>query len=356
MPQTSIPPIEDFLREPIRLVDRPGLPEQYHQFDEDSAMAVRAALAARRPLLVRGEPGVGKTQLAAAAAKVLKRPIVSCAVDSRTESRDLLWEFDAVLRLADAQILGAFPPSRPPSFTTPDEGEPHRDQAGGHRSQRKALRATLKIRNYLRPGPLWWAFDWDGATRQARRSRSAIPHHGPDADPRNGCVVLIDEIDKAETDVPNGLLEALGSGSFTPMGQSSSQAVTITGPPPLVVITTNEERTLPNAFLRRCLVLSLALPEAQDELIKLLVARAKVHFPEEAETFGELFQEAAEKLVEGRGIAKEKFITPLPGQAEYLDLVRMVIHLDESAKHTPQTLLDSVKRFVLQKQHGDAAS
>ena len=62
---------------PVKLADRPGLPEQYHQFEPESALAIRAALGAKRPLLVRGKPGVGKTQLAAAAAKVLKRPLSS---------------------------------------------------------------------------------------------------------------------------------------------------------------------------------------------------------------------------------------------------------------------------------------
>src|SRR3954471_12210395 len=96
----QVPPEID-CRRPIKLVDRPGLAEQYHLFDPESALAIRAALAARRPLLVRGEPGVGKTQLALAAASVFKRPLVEKVVDSRTESRDLLWEFDAILRLAD---------------------------------------------------------------------------------------------------------------------------------------------------------------------------------------------------------------------------------------------------------------
>jgi len=91
---------------PIKLVVTEGLPEQYHVFEKDSWLAIQGALGARRPLLVRGEPGVGKTQLAAAAAMVLKRPLVSRVVDSRTEPRDLLWEFDAVQRLAEAQIAG----------------------------------------------------------------------------------------------------------------------------------------------------------------------------------------------------------------------------------------------------------
>ena len=104
---TLIPEID--CAKPIKLVDRPGLPEQYHLFDDDSAQAIRAVLAAMRPLLIRGEPGVGKTQLAAAAASVFGRPLVAKVVDSRTESRDLMWEFDAVLRLADAQIAAALP-------------------------------------------------------------------------------------------------------------------------------------------------------------------------------------------------------------------------------------------------------
>ena len=105
------PPPEIDCSRPVKLVDQPGLPEQYHQFEPESALAIRAALGACRPLLVRGEPGVGKTQLAAAAARVLKRPLVEKVVTSRTESRDLLWEFDAVQRLAEAQVAGAVAPS-----------------------------------------------------------------------------------------------------------------------------------------------------------------------------------------------------------------------------------------------------
>ena len=93
-----------------------------------------------------------------------------------------------------------------------------------------------------------------GRSRAARRSSTP----GEGADPANGCVVLIDEIDKADTDVPNGLLEALGSGEFTiPQGRDDPMKVSITGEFPLVIITTNEERILPNAFVRRCLVLHL---------------------------------------------------------------------------------------------------
>src|SRR5206468_63305 len=100
------PPEIDCTR-PVELIARPELPEQYHQFEPESALAIRAALGACRPLLVRGEPGVGKTQLAAAAARVLEWRLVQKVVEARTESRDLLWEFDAVMRLAEAQIVGA---------------------------------------------------------------------------------------------------------------------------------------------------------------------------------------------------------------------------------------------------------
>src|SRR3954464_9870745 len=105
------PPPEIDCSRPIELIGEGNRPEQYHQFERASALAIRAALGARRPLLVRGKPGVGKTQLAAAAAKVLKRPLVARVVDSRTEARDLLWEFDAVMRLAEAQIAAAVVPA-----------------------------------------------------------------------------------------------------------------------------------------------------------------------------------------------------------------------------------------------------
>ena len=258
---TPIPEIDR--TKPIKLLDRPGLPEQYHLFDEESADAIRAALAAMRPLLIRGETGVGKTQLATAAASVLGRPLVSKVVDSRTESRDLMWEFDAILRLADAQIAAALP-AHQVEHRSVSEGET-RDFL------RERLRVELAVANYVRPGPLWWAFNWRSAHRQAERTQTPIPRFGPEADPQNGCVVLLDEIDKADTDVPNGLLEALGSGAFTPLGQSDP--VEVQGEPPLVVITTNDERVLPNAFIRRCLVLEVKLPVDDELLIAHLVAR-----------------------------------------------------------------------------------
>jgi MoxR-like ATPase len=322
------PPTIDCTR-PVKLADRPGIAEQYHLFDDDSAMAIRAALAARRPLLVRGEPGVGKTQLAAAAAIVLERPIVSKVVDSRTEARDLLWEFDAVMRLADAQMAAVLGRGGDGDGALPDPT------------------ARLAIGNYIRPGTLWWAFDWPSAAKQATRTQTPIPPIPPGCDPSNGCVVLIDEIDKADSDVPNGLLESLGSGSFTPYGQS--QAIEVKGEPPLVVITTNEERVLPNAFLRRCLILELKLPREESKLIERLKTIGGVHFPNRMDTSGSLFHQAAELLVKDRRTAIERSLLPLPGQAEYLDLLRAVFALEASSGRDADDLLRSVARFAVRK-------
>jgi len=123
----------------------PGTPEQVHVFSAREILAIETAIAARRALLVRGEPGTGKTQLAKAAAVVLKRAFVSFVVDSRSESRDLLWHFDAVARLADAQVYGALLGRRgdlAPSGS--DEAEVLKD-----------LRAKLDTDNFIHPRALW---------------------------------------------------------------------------------------------------------------------------------------------------------------------------------------------------------
>jgi MoxR-like ATPase len=329
--------------EPVKLVDRPGLPEQYHLFDERSVMAIRAALAAKRPLLVRGEPGVGKTQLAAAVAHVLKRPLLPKVVDSRTEARDLLWEFDAIMRLADAQIAAA--------LSSDDACGDETSGAGLPKARERELRRRLAVTNYVRPGPFWWAFDWSKASEQATKTETPFPPLEPGADSANGCVVLIDEIDKADSDVPNGLLETLGSGRFTPLGQS--EPVEVRGEPPLVIITTNEERVLPNAFLRRCLILELMLPDNDTELSERLVKIAAVHFPKQAKASRGLFQKAAKILVDDRRIARGVGTAPLPGQAEYLDLLRAVFLLEPDSAKEQEKMLESVARFAVRKYRQD---
>lgn len=328
----------------ITLAASATVPELVHVLDSREIAAVNAALAAKRPLLVRGEPGIGKSQLARAAAKALGRAFIPFVVDSRTEARDLLWHYDAVTRLADAQLLGAL------------RGGEAKGK-GTASTQLRSTRTRLAVKHYLHPRPLWWAFHWSDALDQASRVGQEAPPQTDGGDPDNGCLVLIDEIDKAESDVPNGLLEALGAGSFSPPGREGP--VTATGAPPLVIITTNEERVLPDAFVRRCLVLHLHLPAEREDLIGHLVVRARAHFPRDRFPGADdaLLRRAAELVVGDREIAEREHWLPLPGQAEYLDLVRAVLGqaADEylPAKRDPGTLLDEVAGYVLAK-HPDA--
>jgi len=308
-------------------------PEQVHCFEQCEIDAVHAALAARRPLLVRGDPGVGKSQLARALALDLGMAYVQHVIDIRTESRDLLWHFDAVGRLADAQLRGAL------------AGHCGADPAAVAVAS-TLLQEALAVERYLDPGVLWWAFDWDGARARAQARGRPVPALMEGCDPANGVVVLIDELDKAESDVPNGLLEALGAGCFTPQGLT--EPVVMTGLPPLVIITTNEERTLPDAFLRRCLVLVLALPVEVQALEDRLVARGAAHFP--AADPGVL-REAARQLIADRQAAERAHWRPLPGQAEYLDLVRAVLELGATPADQ-QALLATIGRYVLRKHLG----
>ena len=330
----------------VELAPTGDMPEAVHQFETRQIFAINAALAARRPLLVRGEPGIGKSQLARAAAKELGRAFVSCTVDVRTESRDLLWYFDAVARLAKAQLLGALRRVNEPAAANA------RDKNGKAESETVPDPPDpLPIQDYLHPRPLWWAFNWENALDQARAAGIPAPPQPDGGDPANGCLVLIDEIDKAETDVPNGLLEALGAGCFHPQG--CTEPVAATGITPLVVITTNEERALPDAFVRRCLVLHLRLPTDPEKLAERLIARGRVHFDRGGRQVSQqVLRHAAELLIKDRETARANHWLPLPGQAEYLDLVRVVITRARTAKEQ-EALLKKVAEFVL-KKHPDA--
>lgn len=299
-----------------------------HIFEEDSLYAINAALAANRPLLVRGEPGTGKSQLARAAAKALGRPFVGKVLDAHTESTDLLWTLDAVERLAQAQVLGAL----------------------GHVSPQE-VRASLAESRFVSPGPLWWAFDWQSAATQA----NALDLEAPDTPPPewrdgDGVVVLVDEIDKCEASVPNGLLEALGSGRFP--GPARMPAIVQRGSAPLVVITTNEERALPDAFLRRCLVLQLELPLERAVLVDFLVRRGRAHAPQAEDS---VLEAAAQLLVADRETWRERGLAP-PGQAEYLDLVMAVVGQAGAKGAADQLqLLERIKAFALSKHPRDEA-
>jgi MoxR-like ATPase len=321
--------------EEVPLTARTAAFDSVHIFDEDSIHAVNAALASGRPLLVRGEPGVGKSQLAQAAAEKLDKTFLQCSIDIQTEARDLLWRFDSVARLAEAQVAGAF------AFHAGDLASP----SGEHTLQKRrdAMREDLAISRFLHPGPLWWAFDWESAREQAEKARAPIPE-AEETDIANGAVLLIDEIDKAETDVPNGLLEALGAGEFTPTGRT--KPVLARKPFPLVVITTNEERALPDAFLRRCMVLNLELPAAKERFVALLVRRGKAHFPAIDDNVREI---AANLLFKDRTDAIESGRRPRPGQAEYMDLLRVLDKLRPGNPAEQEKLLNQVGKFALRK-------
>jgi len=308
--------------------------ERVHKFDQRSVDAINAAIGSGRPLLVRGEPGVGKSQLAEAAAKKLDRAFISKVVDSRTESRDLMYEFDAVARLAEAQLR---------LEEKPEE-----------------MRARLAIRRFVKPGPLWWAFDAVMAEEHCKSvgtslASTPLKQGNNETLAKNGWVVLIDEIDKAETDVPNGLLEALGLGEFTPPDINSPVRLAPKIPAPLIIITTNEERILPAAFERRCAALHLALPLQEQQLIKRLVEVGESHFS--GKTENRVLEEAAKILAEDRAKAEADRLKPLPGLAEYLDMIRAVIKRADRDIEKQLTLLKNVRRFIVRKaaemQKGD---
>ena len=207
-------------------------------YTERIVLAVNVALATGRPLLVRGPSGSGKSSLARNVAHVLKHRYYETVISSRTQARDLLWEVDLLRRLNDAQSL------------------------------KDAFDADLS--RYVMPGPLWWAFDRESALRHSTAAAEPGPEQKyPDAP----AVVLLDEIDKADPDVPNNLLVPLGSLRFL-VEETGEQVKATPGKAPLVFITTNDERELPTAFLRRCV--EIILPAAPDER---LVQIGKAHFP-----------------------------------------------------------------------------
>ena len=159
-------------------------------------------------------------------------------------------------------------------------------------------------------------------------------------------MLLIDEIDKADSEVPNGLLETLGNGSFD-VPYLSAQV----GPaahPPVVLITTNEERELPPAFLRRCLVLQLELPANPKKLTSWLVARANAH---QFKCEKNVCEAAAAQLIDERQEAQLAGLTP-PGQAEYLDILRALDSMAAGDNVKQLELLKWVGQFALKKQPG----
>jgi len=303
----------------------------HHLYEQQSITAINAAIAINRPLLIWGETGIGKSQLAKAVAQELGRVFIPFVCDAHTESRDLLWHFDAVSRLAEAQIQGAIPE--------------------GLRKEN-----ALDIENFIIPQALWWALSWETANNMQRATE---PCYQKPCNPANGTVVLIDEIDKTPADVPNGLLEALGNSAFHPQGMeviaADKDAV-----PPLIVITTNGERNLPDAFIRRCLSLHLDFPSDEDKQRELLITRGKKNFPELIDIQVKdaqnnklsLLEQAANFLIEDRKAALAKHLFPLCGQAEYFDLLRGIKQLHAQNYADPADLLDQLRPYTLKKLKG----
>jgi MoxR-like ATPase len=260
-------------------------------------LAIEVALTTGRPLLLRGEPGTGKSSLAPYVARRLGWRYYEHVVTSTSTATDLLWRFDAVRRLADAQAEKSRPESE-----------------------------------YLSPGVLWWALDRVSALAIADQSKSAEPDAEINAqrDPHRA-VVLIDEIDKAHPDLPNGLLVALGSNRIAIPYLPKPITISTDHLPPLdlpdgthvapvqVVITTNEERELPSAFVRRCITFSLRHPNS-DELVEI----ARAHFHRKKDPFKREDKALALAIAERVGKLREdvKFGAHRPSTAEFLDAFR----------------------------------
>ncbi|MGB0383864.1 MAG: AAA family ATPase [Ardenticatenaceae bacterium] len=267
------PPLKEVAREPY-------LP------DPKLVEVVNLAIALGRPLLLQGEPGCGKTRLAYAVAYALGLPLETCYIKSTSRAQDLLYTYDAVNRLYDAQ-LGADGP---------------KDENGQPRSQ--------KVRNYIRLGPLGRAIV---RAQYGRRS-----------------VVLIDEIDKADLDFPNDLLLELDRLEFQVAEEPSIHYAVPTDRPdlrPIVFVTHNEEKALPTAFLRRCIFHYLEFPEDKAHLQRILA----VH-----QITGDMMsQKAINVLLRLRklDLSKKPGLSELIDWVGYLEAVKMPVEALDQLRH-----------------------
>ena len=245
---------------------------------EDLMTAVNAAVTVGRPLLIKGEPGTGKTLLAAEVAGALNKPLIEWHIKSTTKARQGLYEYDAVSRLRDSQL---------------GDGK------------------VQDIANYIIHGKLWEAFECDQQV-----------------------VLLIDEIDKADIEFPNDLLQELDRMEFYVY---ETRALVQARHRPVVIITSNNEKELPDAFLRRCFFHYIQFPD--HETMERIV---NVHHPEIKKR---LLSEALEtffKVREVPGLKKK------PSTSELLDWIKLLLAEDIS----PEDLREENQKKVLPKLYG----
>ena len=244
---------------------------------DDLTVAVNAAVTLQRPLLVKGEPGTGKTELARQVAASLNLPLIEWHVKSTTKAQQGLYDYDAVSRLRDSQLGDA---------------------------------RVHEVRNYIRKGKLWQAFEAPARV-----------------------VLLIDEIDKADIEFPNDLLQELDRMEF----HVYETGETITARHrPVVIITSNNEKDLPDAFLRRCFFHFIRFPDTET-----LAALVRVHFPEIKDR---LLAAALTQFFEVRDTAGLK---KKPSTSEVLDWLKLLLAEDL----TPEDLRRDAKTN-LPRLHG----
>jgi MoxR-like ATPase len=245
---------------------------------DDLKVSVNAAIALQRPLLVKGEPGTGKTVLALEVARALGAPIIEWHIKSTTKAQQGLYEYDAVSRLRDSQL-------------------------GDER--------VKDIANYIKRGKLWEAFQMDVRP-----------------------VLLIDEIDKADIEFPNDLLLELDRMEFYvyETGQTIKARER-----PIVIITSNNEKELPDAILRRCFFHYIKFPD--DETMRAII---EVHFPN---LKGRLVSEAMRVFYELRDVPGLK---KKPSTSELLDWIKLLLNEDIS----PETLRETDARKLIPPLHG----
>ena len=245
---------------------------------EDLATAVNAAVTLGRPILIKGEPGTGKTQLAEEIAHSLAKPLLQWHIKSTTKAQQGLYEYDAVARLRDSQL-------------------------GDER--------VHDIANYIVRGPLWEAFDQDTQP-----------------------VLLIDEIDKADIEFPNDLLRELDRMEF--YVYETRQTITARHRP-IIVITSNNEKELPDAFLRRCFFHYIQFPDRDT-----MAAIVDVHFPGLKKALLQQALEAFYRVREVPGLKKK------PSTSELLDWLKLLLAEDIP----PEALGSDDRRKLLPPLHG----